>query len=461
MEKNFDASVEMHGEPVKATQKWLLLIVLLLGLTARWGYVWGFKELRSLRELYIPFGIFWGIYLAGFYLDIDREHRSGPLSSFLLFSLLLLYLRGFVYHQAYLFLLNFLAIPLLLMLHMLLSTRRFPKELALYGIPGYLRGWLVYPFASLGSFFKGLSALLGGGRERWGVLIGLCIAVPVLSIVGSLLLRADAAMAYFFSKLISHLAIGSFLGAVLLILIVALLFHSFYISARKGAGEYELKAYPRFLQASTLNTLMILLLFVYLLFLGFQFTYLTGVRGLPAGLSYSEYAVSGFQELCTVAAINLLIFTVALDFTREGKGLCILMALLLFSSLLMVISSGIRLFLYIRAYGLTHARIFSLWFVIFLFLLTILCLIRVWKKGLPLFAGALVLLISCYLCLNLVNLDGIIAKSVLARAEREQHLSEADADYLRYTLSKDAQKVLMNSEWKYAIYYDVDREDLS
>ena len=68
--------------------------------------------------------------------------------------------------------------------------------------------------------------------------------------------------------------------------------------------------------------------------------------------------------------------------------------------------------------------------------------------------------IAMYLALSFLNLDAMIAKSVLARAEIRGELGAGDADYLRYGLSSDAKPVLKASKFKYDIYYDVEPADL-
>jgi hypothetical protein len=71
-----------------------------------------------------------------------------------------------------------------------------------------------------------------------------------------------------------------------------------------------------------------------------------------------------------------------------------------------------------------------------------------------------VLFIVLYFALNAINLDAMIAKSVLARASARGELGIDDANYLRYELSSDAASILKASEFKDEIYYDVAPEDL-
>ena len=116
--------------------------------------------------------------------------------------------------------------------------------------------------------------------------------------------------------------------------------------------------------------------------------------------------------------------------------------------------------MYIDAYGLTMARILPFWFILVLMGMTALCFVKLYKPDLRLLRAAAGLFIAMYIALSLPNLEAVIAKSVLSKAEAKGTVTEADANFLRYTLSSDARGVLMESPLKYEIYYDVDPEDL-
>lgn len=88
------------------------------------------------------------------------------------------------------------------------------------------------------------------------------------------------------------------------------------------------------------------------------------------GMTYAQYARSGFFQLCAVCAINGCVIAAA-HFTgkeRNGSRLkrpVIVMCLL---SLLLLCTAGAKMAMYIAAYGLTPKRIISSLFLLWLML---------------------------------------------------------------------------------------------
>ena len=183
------------------------------------------------------------------------------------------------------------------------------------------------------------------------------------------------------------------------------------------------------------------LLLIYAVFAYVQFAYLMGLRGLPAELTYSEYARQGFSELVWVSIINLFVFGLCLARGEESKPLRGLMFALLAATLILLYSAAMRLILYTEAYGLTFMRLLPLWFMAFLLFVLLLCTVRLIRRKLHLVRIAAMGLVVWYLLLNVVNVDGLIAESILKKAQREGELSTQDYTYVVYHLSHDAEPV--------------------
>ena len=431
-------------------QRLLLLFTLVLGgIVAFWwfGDAGAFFS-STIREFIPAYAVFWAVYAAGF-CAANPKRALRPSSLFLLAATALLFLRYAIYAQAETSLLNLLVIPFLLMLHAVDCAYDVPacREGQYFGL--YLRGWFVAPFACIGRFFGALGSLFprgkGSPRAR-AARIGLLCALPVAVLVAALLIEADAVMAYYFKNALAGLSFGSFVPRLVGALFIAMLFYSFLYAMTWQRPKVAETPYPKAIESASALAALGLLLAVYAVFSVFQFTYLTGLAGLPEALTYSEYAVRGFHELCAVAAINFLAFGICHAYTKESPALRrVLLA---------------RLALYIRAYGLTINRILPLWFMLFLLAALALCAVKLYRPRLRLIrllAGALV---AWYLCLCALNLDAIIARSVLADAAQKGALSEANANFLRYQLSADARGVLLESPMRQQIYYDVAPEDL-
>ena len=92
---------------------------------------------------------------------------------------------------------------------------------------------------------------------------------------------------------------------------------------------------------------------------GMDALYLWGNAGLPEGLSYAEYAHRGAYPLLATALLAGAFALAARPYLDEGRGLRGWMLLWLGQNVLLVISSLLRLSLYVEAYGLTYLRIYA------------------------------------------------------------------------------------------------------
>ncbi|MGH8794869.1 MAG: DUF4153 domain-containing protein [Stackebrandtia sp.] len=163
-----------------------------------------------------------------------------------------------------------------------------------------------------------------------------------------------------------------------------------------------------------------------------------------SGLTYAEYARSGFWQLSAVAALTMLVIAIAAwkapRATRADRLLLrLLLGALCVLSLVVVASALHRMNLYSQAYGLTRLRVWvfavELWFAaIFVFVLACGWRLRAsWLPRAVAATGAAVLL-----GLASTNPDVLIAEQNIARAETTGRL---DLDYLS-TLSADAAPAL-------------------
>ena len=123
---------------------------------------------------------------------------------------------------------------------------------------------------------------------------------------------------------------------------------------------------------------------VYVFFFVSQWDYyLSAFTGkLPEGVvNYADYARSGFFELCTVSAINLVIMiAVALFTRRNGNGgkrfLRIVSAVLSVMTLVLIGTALAKMYLYIDRFGLTEKRILASWLMIVIALIFVFVIVR-------------------------------------------------------------------------------------
>jgi hypothetical protein len=440
-----------------STQKILLAVTVLMGVVFA-TLIMGTSY--DLQEFAVPYAIFWAIYLVGYYFVVKKA-RTNKAGYYLIACIALLLIRYAVYQESTLGIINYFAIPLLLMLHAVVcSFQAAPGCDGEYAVQ-FFAGFFVKPFSSIPRFFGALAALFRKkeGSKRSGVFIGLLIGLPLAALVFALLAEADSVLYHYTQRFFAGWSLASVFWRTAVGLVVAFLFFSFFYNTAWGKQPSRTEPYAKNIEPATLHTVIILLLAVYAVFGYVQFFYLTGLKGLPAGLTYSEYAVRGFNELLVVALINLGLYALTLRFEKEHKQKRVFLLLLLVATALVLYSGAARLVLYIKAYALTMSRILPFWFILFLAVATVLCIVRLYAKKVRLIRAVTVAFIAMYLALNFLNLDAMIAKSVLERAEIRGELGAGDADYLRM-LSSDAEPVLKASKFKYDIYYDVKPEDL-
>jgi hypothetical protein len=174
-------------------------------------------------------------------------------------------------------------------------------------------------------------------------------------------------------------------------------------------------------------------------------TYLWGGVSLPAGLSYAEYAHRGAYPLVVTALLAGAFALAARRFTVHRPGLRALLFLWLGQNLLLMLSSLLRLDLYVDAYGLTRLRLAAaIWMgLVFVGLcLTAWQIARQRPNGWLLQANAVLLAAVLYACC-FVNGSNLIASVSLDRAAAGAVL---DMRYL-CRLGPDAAPALTGAVW--------------
>jgi hypothetical protein len=318
------------------------------------------------------------------------------------------------------------------------------------GLDG-LNGLLVIPFNNFGSQYKSL-AFLGSnqraaGRQIFSIALGLFLTLIVAAMVLPLLLKADSGG---FSKITSgvldylqRMRFGEYLANVILAIpIAAYLFGLVAGSTHKrGCDLFKknstLKAISslQVLPMVTVYTLLGLLCSLYLIFIGSQMPYFFSafVGELPEGWQvYSEYARSGFFELCSISAINLSVLMAANLLSKRArttdgnhvlpgvagsntgslsncKFLKILNSLLAILTLILIATAMSKMALYIGAYGLSMRRLLPCFFMI---LLAVVCggviALQKWQFSIARLAVGVGVVMLCTLCL--ADPDSMVAR---------------------------------------------------
>jgi hypothetical protein len=282
------------------------------------------------------------------------------------------------------------------------------------------------------------------------VVRGVLLALPVVLVFSLLLSSADPIFAQGFDDFFQFLRIenlGENLFRLIYILVIGYFLAGIYLHALTNSRDEKLigvekPLIARFLGFTEAAIVLGSVNLLFAAFVGVQFRYFFGGQGNIHldGYTYSEYARRGFSELVLVAFFTLLLFlalsTVAKRTTRGqrtafsalGATLTILVGVIL-------VSAYQRLLLYEAAYGFsrlrTYTHIFMLWLGV---LLAVLLVLELTGRLRTFTLAAIVVAVGFGLTLNLLPVDGSIARQNVLRAQAGADL---DSAYLA-SLSLDA-----------------------
>ncbi len=258
------------------------------------------------------------------------------------------------------------------------------------------------PFINFGTIFPAFFSLFKKEKTKekqkihpavWGMVMGIC----ALWFIIPLLIKADSnflsGTTDFIDHLLASLNIDSFMRTVVALVLSVPVFcylyslsYSYINQTDKLFKKEELdttRAKLRISPAVTLTVFMYMVCFVYILFIALQAEYLLGafIGKLYSGMTYAEYARTGFFELCKVAAINLTLLAICnlLIIRNEAGKIKTPMVILCLLSLLLLSTATAKMAMYISVYGLTEKRIISTVFLLWLVVVFVMCIIRLYK----------------------------------------------------------------------------------
>ncbi len=279
-------------------------------------------------------------------------------------------------------------------------------------------------FASFSAFFKigknteeSKTKAKKLGMEILLVCAGVFIALPILVIVLSLL-SSDGFFSNFmgdiinfFEKIEIDIDIGDYFN-IISILVSLYIFGALYSSDKKHGETPQAPQSYSFLPATVTKTVSVVLLVVYALFIVAQ---LEGfgcmlLGKLPDGVTYANFARSGFFELCAVACINggVLYLADILTLKETKKKLTkILSVILICFTFFLILTAFAKMIMYITAYGFTPKRFYTLWFMLLLTILFALALVKLKKADFRLSRYSVYVTCGMLLVLFFVDFEGL------------------------------------------------------
>lgn len=419
-------------------------------------FVWLFYDKYPGISIPIFVIAFYALLLAYTWPILSKEAWFGWFLSIPVFMLSLTYL---LFGNEILMVLDLLALLVLILLQTLLITGVNSFK---WHSPGILIDLMCGVFyrcmAHIAKPFSIITVMLRRKRNENGtksvgarVVIGLLISLPLLFILLGLLSSADMV----FGKLVDGLTelfedmnMGELIGKTIVVLIIFFISFSYLWSLGHGdrPADSTLKSVAPSLPMQkrgwdmvTIITITAAVDILYIVFVVIQFAYLFGGSGLPEGFTYAEYARSGFFELILVTLLNIGLLACTLTFTSKGSTTAgaafrILNTILICSTFVMLLSAYYRMSLYEKAYGYTFLRIMTQAFMVFLLVLFVITLARVWVERLPLLKPYIIVAIIAVTVVNYINVDTLIVKKNI---ERYYSTNVIDMTYFN-TLSNDA-----------------------
>ncbi|MFD2682624.1 DUF4153 domain-containing protein [Bacillus seohaeanensis] len=401
-----------------------LLLCLVVGVVAEEAFLWD------------QIGISYFVFITAFYAIFYWRFRSFSFSHqrlgyLVLISIWLLALSYYLYDIPMFYALNILAIPALVIFHLVLITS--PKKMEWNKL-----SFLFYALLRLGNgilySFRFVARITGILKKSsnpkqydvWKkVLIGIAISVPILFVVLNLLASADTQ----FERLLSNFPNLLSFNPETVFRFVAILIYTFgffgflqvLLHKKIQVVQKEGTSTPLALDGIITLTVLLLLDLVYVLFVAVQFKYFFSGT-LESGYTYAQYARRGFFELLFVTLINLTVTTVVIPFTKNALGglkktIQLALTVLVLSSGVLLVSAFMRMAMYEDAYGFTFTRVLVTSFMIFLMVIFAYTLVKIWLERLSLFHFYFMASIIFYTGINLVNFDQIVVDRNIARFE--------------------------------------------
>ena len=250
-----------------------------------------------------------------------------------------------------------------------------------------------------------------------GALALLAILVPVLSSADALFAAATADLRAFVSLHLTDAVWKALAAAVMTPFFFGLLYSLRRPKPLHTAGEKS----PRTVDGLGFAIMLGAVAALYLLFLAIQSAGLFGGADYLAqrGLSYAEWARSGFFQMVGVTVLNLTLLLAAVQWSRrEGtvwQAVRLLSALLTVESLVLLASAAWRMTLYMDAYGLSFKRLLTYWGM---GMMAAFLLIAAWKVHRPDFRFCRVvfpLALAGWVVIHCVPVDYLVARDQVDR----------------------------------------------
>lgn len=249
------------------------------------------------------------------------------------------------------------------------------------------------------------------------ILIGVLCSVPVLLIVLPLLVSSDEAFSGLISKFSDN--VFSIIMKCILGFIIALLVINYCFALKKqDLRTFEpitIKGIDNVITTSFLSVLAVCYLAYMFSQLAYFFSAFSGFLPENYEFTMAEYARRGFFELCVIAGINfaIIFLTILLSRKENNKMSLTLRLICTFISvftLLITATAIAKMVMYIGEFGMTELRISTSAFMIFLFIVFIALILRIYFTKVKVIKTAFITAGVILSLLGIFNINSIIAE---------------------------------------------------
>ncbi|MGZ5486483.1 MAG: DUF4153 domain-containing protein, partial [Nitrososphaeraceae archaeon] len=371
---------------------------------------------------------------------------------------LLLSSTFFIYSNQVLKILNYIIVPILIIMLSSLVANLNKSDWSDIRFIGDIAKRIFIPFRFIHRPFLTLLPMADhSGKDSKSrvlpkVIIGILISIPLLAIILWLLSSADIVFKNLFINM-PLLKIFKHFLVIILVSVYAICFLWTLLKAfdEKNDSTYNKINWKLFLDPVVLLTILILINAIYTIFSFIQFTYLFGGSSfiLPSSFTYAEYARRGFAELIIVTIINFGILIFGITFVKKDSkrifvALRAFLTFLVIFTFILLISAFYRMLVYEQTYGFTYLRIFVQAFMIMLFFLFVINIIYIWYPKLPIIKSYFIISLAIYIIMNFANVDIIIAKNNINRYFETGQIDMVYLKGLSYDAAPEMQRLFMS-----------------
>lgn len=249
------------------------------------------------------------------------------------------------------------------------------------------------------------------------VIKSLIIVLPIILVILLLLSSADMVFGSMFDglfDLVEKISFNNIIGRIVFIVILFTYIGAtlYYLKNRFSTSLYKEKD-SKVIDNYTINILLTSLNFIYIIFDFIQIKSLL-LHQVGNTITYAEYAREGFFQLMFISLINLIIILLSKK-SKNTNYIKISSICMILLTLIIIMSSIYRMYLYESMYGYTVLRLLVYVTLFTEIILIIPTISYILKSKVNILKYYMIIITSIYTLINLVSIDYVIAQNNIRR----------------------------------------------